>query len=133
MMPSHSKKARTIDCSEATINDLTALTTAQLYSLSSRRHRDESLESVRRAQEERDRARATLEQSQRLLERANEHLERMEENARESQKEYVDAKSLLDRVRQAVSEIGSRPFQTALSGQTSLSRSIILRHWVCSC
>ena len=64
--------------------DLTALTTAQLYSLSSRRHRDESREQVRRAQEERDRAYVSLEQSQRWLERANEHLERMEENAREA-------------------------------------------------
>jgi hypothetical protein len=108
MMPSLSKKARTCNGSEATINDLTALTTAQLYSLSSRRHRDESFESVRRAKEERDRARATLEQSQQLLKRANEHLERMEENARESQKEYVDAKNLLSRMRQAVSDIRSR-------------------------
>ena len=39
-----------------TIDDLTALTTAQLYSLSSRRHRDEARDAVRRAQEERDRA-----------------------------------------------------------------------------
>lgn len=98
-----SKKARTINGSNATVDDLTALTTAQLYSLSSRRHRDESREYVRRARAERDRANVTLEQSQRLLERANEHLERMEENARESQKEYTDAKNLLARVRQAVS------------------------------
>ncbi|KAL7535346.1 hypothetical protein ACHAWF_005144 [Thalassiosira exigua] len=84
-----------------TIDDLTALTTAQLYSLSSRRHRDESRESVRRAQEERDRAYVSLEQSQRWLERANEHLERMEENAREAHREYLDAKNLLVRVRQS--------------------------------
>mmetsp|Transcript_214 Transcript_214/g.385 ORF Transcript_214/g.385 Transcript_214/m.385 type:complete len:290 (-) Transcript_214:194-1063(-) len=86
-----------------TIDDLTALTTAQLYSLSSRRHRDESRESVRRAQEERDRAYVSLEQSQRWLERANEHLERQEENAREAHREYMDAKNLLVRVRQASS------------------------------
>lgn len=86
-----------------TIDDLTALTTAQLYSLSSRRHRDESRESVRRAQEERDRAYVSLEQSQRWLERANENLERMEENAREAHRAYLDAKNLLVRVRQAVS------------------------------
>lgn len=86
-----------------TIDDLTALTTAQLYSLSSRRHRDESRESVRRAQEERDRAYVSLEQSQRWLERANEHLERMEENAREAHREYLDAKNLLVRVRQSSS------------------------------
>lgn len=85
----------------ATIDDLTALTTAQLYSLSSRRHRDESLDNVRRAQEERDRAYLSLEQSQRWLERSSEHLERMEENAREAHKEYQDAKGLLARVRQA--------------------------------
>lgn len=84
-----------------TIDDLTSLTTASLYSLSSRRHRDESRESVRRAQDERDRAYVSLEQSQRWLERANEHLERMEENAREAHREYVDAKNLLVRVRQA--------------------------------
>lgn len=82
-------------------NDITALTTAQLYSLSSRRHRDESRESVRRALEERDRAYLALEQSQRALERANENLERMEENAREAHKEYLDAKMLLSRVMQA--------------------------------
>ena len=104
-----SKKAKTNIGSNATIDDLTALTTAQLYSLSSRRHRDESRESVRRAQEERDRARVSLEQSQQWLERANEHLERMEENARESQREYVDAKSLLVRVRQAVSGVVAPP------------------------
>lgn len=86
-----------------TIDDLTALTTAQLYSLSSRRHRDESRESVRRAQEERDRAYVALEQSQRWLERANEHLERIEEGAREAHREYMDAKNLLVRVRQASS------------------------------
>mmetsp|Transcript_25071 Transcript_25071/g.53027 ORF Transcript_25071/g.53027 Transcript_25071/m.53027 type:complete len:284 (+) Transcript_25071:73-924(+) len=86
-----------------TIDDLTALTTAQLYSLSSRRHRDESRESVRRAQEERDRAYVSLEQAQRWLERANEHLERQEENAREAHREYMDAKNLLVRVRQASS------------------------------
>lgn len=86
-----------------TIDDLTALTTAQLYALSSRRHRDESREAVRRAQEERDRAYVSLEQAQRWLERSNEHLERMEEGARESHKEYMDAKNLLVRVRQAVS------------------------------
>ncbi len=86
-----------------------ALTTAQLYSLSSRRHRDESRESVRRAQEERDRVSMSLEQSQQWLERANEHLQRMEENARESQREYLDAKSLLVRVRQAVSGVDGRP------------------------
>ena len=87
----------------STIDDLTAVTTAQLYSLSSRRHRDESRENVRRAQEERDRAYVSLEQSQRWLERANEHLERTEENAREAHREYMDAKNLLVRVRQAVS------------------------------
>ena len=86
-----------------TIDDLTALTTAQLYSLSSRRHRDESRDSVRRAQEERDRAYVSLEQSQRWLERANEHLERMEESSREAHREYMDAKNLLARVRQASS------------------------------
>lgn len=86
-----------------TIDDLTALTTAQLYSLSSRRHRDESRDAVRRAQEERDRAYVSLEQSQRWLERANEHLERQEEAAREAHREYVDAKNLLVRVRQASS------------------------------
>ena len=86
-----------------TIDDLTALTTAQLYSLSSRRHRDESRESVRRAQDERDRAYVQLEQAQRWLERSNEHLERMEESAREAHREYMDAKNLLVRVRQAVS------------------------------
>ena len=43
-----------------TLDDLTALTTAQLYSLSCRRHRDESLGNVRRAQEERDRAYLSL-------------------------------------------------------------------------
>mmetsp|Transcript_6713 Transcript_6713/g.16529 ORF Transcript_6713/g.16529 Transcript_6713/m.16529 type:complete len:276 (-) Transcript_6713:243-1070(-) len=87
----------------STIDDLTAVTTAQLYSLSSRRHRDESHENVRRAQEERDRAYVSLEQSQRWLERANEHLERTEENAREAHREYMDAKNLLVRVRQASS------------------------------
>lgn len=87
----------------STIDDLTALTTAQLYSLSSRRHRDESRECVRRGQEERDRAYVSLEQSQRWLERANEHLERTEENAREAHREYMDAKNLLVRVRQASS------------------------------
>lgn len=87
----------------STIDDLTALTTAQLYALSSRRHRDESRESVRRAQEERDRAYVSLEQSQRWLERANEHLERMEEGSREAHREYMDAKNLLVRVRQASS------------------------------
>ena len=46
--------------SGSTLDDLTALTTAQLYSLSSRRHRDESLGNVRRAQEERDRAYLSL-------------------------------------------------------------------------
>merc|ERR1712060_429863 len=75
--------------------------TWELYSLSSRRHRDESLDNVRRAQEERDRAYLSLEQSQRWLERSSEHLERMEENAREAHKEYQDAKGLLARVRQA--------------------------------
>jgi hypothetical protein len=103
------KKARTNSGSNATIDDLTALTTAQLYSLSSRRHRDESRESVRRAQEEHDRARVSLEQSQKWLERANEHLERMEENAKESQREYLDAMSLLARVRQAVSGVDAPP------------------------
>lgn len=109
------KKAKTNDGSSSargggstpltstTIDDLTALTTAQLYSLSSRRHRDESRESVRRAQEERDRAYVALEQSQRWLERANEHLERQEENSREAHREYMDAKNLLVRVRQASS------------------------------
>jgi len=87
----------------ATIDDLTALTTAQLYALSSRRHRDEARDSVRRAQDERDRAYVSLEQSQRWLERANEHLERQEESAREAHREYVDAKNLLVRVRQASS------------------------------
>mmetsp|Transcript_23013 Transcript_23013/g.47305 ORF Transcript_23013/g.47305 Transcript_23013/m.47305 type:complete len:284 (+) Transcript_23013:272-1123(+) len=86
---------------EPPTNDLTALTTAQLYSLSSRRHRDESRECVRRALEERDRAYLALEQSQRWLERANENLERMEENAREAHKEYLDAKMLLSRMRQS--------------------------------
>lgn len=89
--------------SGSTLDDLTALTTAQLYSLSSRRHRDESLGNVRRAQEERDRAYLSLEQSQRWLERASEHLERMEENAKEAHKEYSDAKGLLTRVRLASS------------------------------
>lgn len=89
--------------SGTTLDDLTALTTAQLYSLSSRRHRDESLGNVRRAQEERDRAYLSLEQSQRWLERASEHLERMEENAKEAHKEYLDAKGLLTRVRLASS------------------------------
>lgn len=51
------------------IDDLTALTTAQLYALSSRRHRDQSREAARLAQEERDRAHIALEQSQKLLER----------------------------------------------------------------
>lgn len=73
------------------------------YALSSRRHRDESRESVRRAQEERDRAYVSLEQAQRWLERSNEHLERTEEGAREAHREYLDAKNLLVRVRQAVS------------------------------
>ncbi|EJK47576.1 hypothetical protein THAOC_33694, partial [Thalassiosira oceanica] len=49
--------------SGTTLDDLTALTTAQLYSLSSRRHRDESLGNVRRAQEERDRAYLSLAKS----------------------------------------------------------------------
>lgn len=104
-MPS-TKRAKTEGggaLTSTTIDDLTALTTAQLYALSSRRHRDESRESVRRAQEERDRAYVSLEQSQRWLERANEHLERQEENAREAHREYMDAKNLLVRVRQAVS------------------------------
>ncbi|KAL7534309.1 hypothetical protein ACHAXR_005781 [Thalassiosira sp. AJA248-18] len=108
-MPS-TKKAKANDgtarcnpLTSTTIDDLTALTTAQLYSLSSRRHRDESRESVRRAQEERDRAYVSLEQSQRWLERANEHLERMEEGSREAHREYMDAKNLLVRVRQASS------------------------------
>jgi len=106
-----SKKAKTEGGSSSrsgaltstTIDDLTALTTAQLYSLSSRRHRDESREAVRRGQEERDRAYVSLEQSQRWLERANEHLERQEEAAREAHREYMDAKNLLVRVRQASS------------------------------
>ena len=53
--------------SGSTLDDLTALTTAQLYSLSSRRHRDESLGNVRRAQEERDRAYLSLVSSGRLV------------------------------------------------------------------
>jgi len=97
-----------------TIDDLTALTTAQLYSLSSRRHRDEARDAVRRAQEERDRAYVSLEQSQRWLERANGGLERQEEAAREAHREYVDAKNLLVRVRQAssaaVEMMGGRAF-----------------------
>lgn len=105
-----------------TIDDLTALTTAQLYSLSSRRHRDESRESVRRAQEERDRAYVSLEQSQRWLERANEHLERMEENAREAHREYLDAKNLLVRVRQAVS--GMKIFAMVLLSTRTISSFI---------
>mmetsp|Transcript_29564 Transcript_29564/g.62716 ORF Transcript_29564/g.62716 Transcript_29564/m.62716 type:complete len:287 (+) Transcript_29564:105-965(+) len=106
-----------------TIDDLTALTTAQLYSLSSRRHRDESRESVRRAQEERDRAYVALEQSQRWLERANEHLERIEEGAREAHREYMDAKNLLVRVRQAssaaVEMMGGRAAAAAAAGDES--------------
>ena len=47
----------------------------------------------------------SLEQAQRWLERSNEHLERTEEGAREAHREYLDAKNLLVRVRQAVSLI----------------------------
>lgn len=39
------------------------------------------------------------------MERSNEHLERTEEGAREAHREYLDAKNLLVRVRQAVSFI----------------------------
>lgn len=117
-----------------TIDDLTALTTAQLYSLSSRRHRDEARDGVRRAQEERDRAYVSLEQSQRWLERANEHLERQEEGAREAHREYVDAKNLLVRVRQAssaaVEMMGGRALaessddEGAVAGRMSTGASI---------
>ncbi len=51
------------------IDDLTALTTAQLYSLSAKRHRDYSREIVRLAQEERDRAHLALQEMQTRLER----------------------------------------------------------------
>ena len=51
------------------IDDLTALTTAQLYSLSAKRHRDYSREIVRMAQEERDRAHVALQEMQSRLER----------------------------------------------------------------
>ena len=51
------------------------------------------------------RAYVSLEQAQRWLERSNEHLERTEEGAREAHREYLDAKNLLVRVRQAVSFI----------------------------
>ena len=51
------------------IDDLTALTTAQLYSLSARRHRDQSREAVRLAQEDRDRAHVSLQQIQAQLQR----------------------------------------------------------------
>ena len=51
------------------IDDLTALTTAQLYSLSARRHRDQCREAVRLAQEERDRAHVSLQQIQAQLQR----------------------------------------------------------------
>mmetsp|Transcript_13732 Transcript_13732/g.23335 ORF Transcript_13732/g.23335 Transcript_13732/m.23335 type:complete len:283 (-) Transcript_13732:170-1018(-) len=83
------------------IDDLTALTTAQLYSLSAKRHRDYSREIVRMAQEERDRAHVALQEMQSRLERANEHLEKMEENSRDAHREYLDAKNLLIRVRQS--------------------------------
>lgn len=83
------------------IDDLTALTTAQLYSLSARRHRDQSREAVRLAQEDRDRAHVSLQQIQAQLQRANEHLEKMEENARDAHREYLDAKNLMVRVRQS--------------------------------
>jgi len=103
----------------SSIDDLTALTTAQLYALSSRRHRDESRESVRRAQEERDRAYVSLEQAQRWLERSNEHLERTEEGAREAHREYLDAKNLLVRVRQASSAAVEMMGGRAIAGDDS--------------
>jgi hypothetical protein len=89
------------------IDDLTALTTAQLYALSSRRHRDQSREAARLAQEERDRAHIALEQSQKLLERAQGHFDKMVENARDASKEYQDAKELLAKVRQSTTNPGS--------------------------
>ena len=55
--------------SSSAIDDLTALTTAQLYSLSAKRHRDYSREIVRMAQEERDRAHVALQEMQSRLER----------------------------------------------------------------
>mmetsp|Transcript_7187 Transcript_7187/g.10467 ORF Transcript_7187/g.10467 Transcript_7187/m.10467 type:complete len:279 (+) Transcript_7187:122-958(+) len=87
--------------SSSAIDDLTALTTAQLYSLSAKRHRDYSREIVRLAQEERDRAHVAVQEMQRRLERANEHLEKMGENASDAHREYLDAKNLLIRVRQS--------------------------------
>jgi len=95
------------------IDDLTALTTAQLYSLSAKRHRDYSREIVRLAQEERDRAHIALQEMQTRLERANEHLEKVEEASRESHREYLDAKNLLVRVRQS-SGTNAPPMNIAL-------------------
>ena len=51
------------------IDDLTALTTAQLYSLSAKRNRDYSREIVRLATEERDRAQTALLEIQSRLDR----------------------------------------------------------------
>ncbi|KAL7495734.1 hypothetical protein ACHAWT_004301 [Skeletonema menzelii] len=96
------------------IDDLTALTTAQLYSLSAKRNRDYSREIVRLATEERDRAQAALQEIQSRLDRANKHLEKVEESARDSHREYLDAKNLLLRVRQSSNNSTAVPMNIAL-------------------
>ena len=73
VLPRPLKKAKKSPAAAAAsgsaIDDLTALTTAQLYSLSAKRNRDYSREIVRLATEERDRAQAALLEVQSRLDR----------------------------------------------------------------
>ncbi|KAL7486714.1 hypothetical protein ACHAW6_012311, partial [Cyclotella cf. meneghiniana] len=74
------------------------LATAQLYALSTRKHRDAARLALQRARIERDRANLAMVQAERWLQDANDNLAIMEEELREVQKEYSEARSLTARL-----------------------------------
>eukprot|EP00804_Cyclotella_cryptica_P003495 CCRYP_002131-RA/>CCRYP_002131-RA protein AED:0.17 eAED:0.17 QI:134/1/1/1/0.5/0.4/5/1888/290 len=92
------KKARLSAPPAPPIHSTQELTTAQLYALSTRKHRDAARLAVHRARTERDRADLTHVQAQRWLKEANDNLTKMEDELREAHNEYLEARSLTARL-----------------------------------
>lgn len=92
------KKARLSTPALPPLNNPNEHTTAQLYALTARKHRDAIRLGLQRARAERDRANLAFVQAEKWLSDINEQVTRMEEEAKDAQAEYLEAKTLTARL-----------------------------------